>query len=111
MDKTIEKFLNSCEFGQQVFVDYYGEGNKAGYESDLRTFRVAKSQCRNLIERLGKVTEAEFLKACGEVWQGRLELKGGEIVYTAGQFGIIEEPQALSAVLSQIEGNRKQFCY
>jgi len=101
-------FLNAEDFGEEVFNDYYGEGNRAGYMIDLKKFNETKTDAANLLSELGKISDEEIKEACERAFCGRLEFDGNNFHYTAGQFYNIEIPQAVLAVAWFIQSARDQ---
>lgn len=106
MNKQIQEYIKSCKFNKKIFLDYYGESNRSGFMHDKRTHDYARSRCKNILERLGEVRESEIIEACKHAFSGRLTWNGAKFEYTAGQFGNLEMPQAMEAVLELIENNR-----
>lgn len=107
MNEEIEKFIRSCVFASDVLENYYGLDNEKYFFIDKRVHDTARSQCHNYLKRLGAISDEEFIKASKEAWSGRIQYTGGGITYCAGQFGKLEAPQAMSAVLATIETNRQ----
>lgn len=101
-------FLNSVDFGQEVFNDYYGESNRKGYMEDLKKFNDARNDAANLLSQLGKITDDEIKEACSRAFMGRLSFDGENFSYCAGQFYDLEIPQAVLAVAWYIQSARDQ---
>lgn len=101
-------FLNSHNFGADIFAEYYGESNRAGYMEDLKRFNEAKTDAASLLSELGKITDEETKEACRRAFMGRLSFDGDNFKYCAGQFYDIEVPQAVLAVAWYIESARDQ---
>ena len=97
MIREIKEFLNSVDFGNEIFKDYYGTGNEAGYKQDLKRFTDAKKEAMSLLAQLGTITESEMAEACKRAFMGRVKWHGTgrTITYTAGQFYDLEIPQAM----------------
>lgn len=106
--KKLINFLNSVDFGEDVFNDFYGEGNRAGYMEDLKKFNKNKTDAANLLAELGRITDEEIAEACARAFSGRLSFDGKTFEYCAGQFYNIEVPQAVLAVAWYIESARDQ---
>lgn len=109
MNQTIKNFIDACDFGESVFNDYYGPSNVDGYEIDLKRHTTAKNEAKKLFKALEPITANEFILASKQAFSGRIEfdIVSNSIHYTAGQFGTLEEPQAMLAVLERVLTNRK----
>ena len=99
------RFVNSINFGIKIANDFYGGVNEA-YLIDYERFSHFKNDAVNTLQELGKIEKEELENACKNAFCGRLEMKGDDFVYTAGQFWNIEVPQAVLAVAEYIKNNR-----